>query len=167
MRPDVATVGLGRVRAMLEVVWVISNVVATSTVVAALPMVLLDVWLDMATALSKVELALVNVEPVATVSPPLNVPSPVNVLVPVTASVPPRVVAPVPTLRVLVPVMLVLPFRVVTPVTVRVPPTVALLVTPSVPMVAVPPMLALLVTDRAVPALLNVLAAVKVLAWFR
>ena len=127
MRPDVATVGVGRVRVWLAVVWVTLKVVATSTVAVLVPMSPPPMWLLMLMAVSRVELALVKVEPVATVSPPLAVARPVKVLVPVTARVPPNVVAPVPTVRVPVPVTLrflplatvVSPFRDTLPVPVE------------------------------------------------
>ncbi len=47
MRPAVASVGLGRVRVRPEVVWLRSKVVATLTVAAAVPMVVLLVMLAM------------------------------------------------------------------------------------------------------------------------
>lgn len=78
MRPDVVVVGDGRVSVTPEVVWVMSKVVATFTVVAAVPMSPLLAWSAMATAVSKVELAFVNVLPVVTVRPPLNVPNPIT-----------------------------------------------------------------------------------------
>src|SRR6185312_11497981 len=60
IRPEVVVVGFGKVNIMLAVVWVTSKAVATSTVVAALPIVLFEVWFTMATELNKVLPALVN-----------------------------------------------------------------------------------------------------------
>ena len=101
---------------MLAVVWVTLKVVATSTVALLAPMALLLAWLLILTADNSVLLALVKVEPVATVKPPLAVTRPVAVVAPVTAKVPPRAVAPVPTVRVFVPVIEVLPLSETAPV---------------------------------------------------
>ena len=96
----------------------------------------------------------VNAPPVLTFRP-LDVKPKVPVALPIVVFAVPVV------LIVVVPVILAPPL-----VTVRPVPIVAPLVTLSVPMVPVPPIDALLVTLRAVPAALNVLARVKVLAWF-
>lgn len=94
--------------------------------------------------------------------PPLALSWPVRVVAPVTARVPAMEVLPL--LAVTWNLLVLIAKSLVTP---SVPPTVALLVTPSVPIAAVPPIEASLVTLRAVPLLLKVLAALKLLAWLR
>lgn len=87
------------------------KVVATSTVVAALPTEPPVGLSDIVRADSKVLEALVNVLPVVTVKPLLKVPKPV------TPNVPPRVVAPVPTTVNVLPLAIVVsPFRLTAPV---------------------------------------------------
>lgn len=73
MRPAVVTVGFGSVKVWLAVVWLTSNVVATSTVAAAVPIAPPDGLSVMASAVKSVLLAFVNVLPVDTVSAPLTV----------------------------------------------------------------------------------------------
>ncbi len=73
IRPAVATVGLGSVSVWLAVVWFTSNVVATSTVVAAVPIAPPVGLSVIAMAVNKVLLALVNVLPVTTVNAPVSV----------------------------------------------------------------------------------------------
>lgn len=55
MRPAVVLVGVGSERVILDPVWLILNVVAISTVVAAVPIVQLDVRLDIVIAPSIVD----------------------------------------------------------------------------------------------------------------
>lgn len=125
--PEAVLVGVGNVRVWPIVVWVTSKVVATSTVVAAVPMLPPVAWLDIATALKTELPLLVKVWPVPIVKPPLKVPRPVNVpvpekvLLPVTPRVPPKVVAPVPTVKVLEPVTAAPPLKLARPVTPKVP----------------------------------------------
>ena len=101
-------------------------------------------------------------------------PRPENVIVPelvmpVAPEIAPALVIP-PELLLRPPVIEAPPFseaspvNVDVPVTPNVPPIVALLVTPSVPIVAVPDIAALLFTVRAVPVAENVVAPVKALA---
>ena len=103
------TVGAAKVRSILAVVCVTSNEVATSTVVAALPIVLLLVWLAIEIELNVVLPVLMNGELLATVRPPFRVPSPVTV------NVPPRLVAPLVTVKVLPVAIDVLPLRLTFP----------------------------------------------------
>ena len=152
-----ATVGLGKVKVMAAVVWVISKVVATSTVLAAVPIVLLLTWLAIAAELNIELLALVNGVPDTTVRPPLKVPSPV------TPSVPPKLVAPVPTVKVLVPLIEVAPFRVTAPVPVeKVPLPVWAMLPPAKVLVPVPTLKVLVpVILRLPPKLLAPAVTVK------
>ena len=111
MRPDVLTVGDGKLMFTLPpVVWFTLKVVATSTVAALVPSAPLTALSPISMALSNVLLAFVNVEPAATVRPPFKVASAE------TAKVPPSVVAPVLTVSVLLPLIVVLPFSVAMPV---------------------------------------------------
>jgi hypothetical protein len=97
MRPAVVVVGFGKLRVWPAVVWFILNVVVTSTVVAAVPMLPPLAKLLIATAVNKLLLAFVKVLPVATVRPPLNVPSPDTVSVPVNVLLPAKLWEPVET----------------------------------------------------------------------
>ena len=78
IRPAVATVGVGSVKACPAVVWLTLNVVAPSTVAAAEPIAPV-VRLPSAIAMFKVAPALVNVVAFATVRPPLAETKPLNV----------------------------------------------------------------------------------------
>ncbi len=81
MRPDVVMLGFGKVKLMLAVVWVTSKVVATSTVLAALPIELFAAWLLMATELKSELPPFVKFVPLPMVRPPPAVTRPVVVKV--------------------------------------------------------------------------------------
>jgi len=133
-RPLVVTVGEGIVKLWPLVVWLTFIVVATSTVAAAVPSAP-PVGLSLiGNALSKVLLALVKVEPVATVTPLLKVPRPVTV------RPAPKVVRPPLTLKALAPVTVVTPFRETAPVEVLKVPALAL--ASKLPLLRVSPLLA-------------------------
>src|SRR5579884_900568 len=73
MRPAVAVVGLGRVRVCPAVVWLTSNVVATSTVAAAVPMFPPVARLAMLSPVLRVLPAFTKWSPLLTVNVPLTV----------------------------------------------------------------------------------------------
>ena len=115
IRPAVAAVGAGNVRVWPAVVWLMLNVVSTSTVVGAVP-------IDPPVAKLVIVAAVFKVEPLFVNWLPLTVKLPDNVVPPVTVKLPPKLVAPVPTLNGLLPVTLVVPFNETVPVPVLMVP---------------------------------------------
>ena len=114
-------VGDGKLKVWPAVVWVTANVVSTSTVVAAVPIVPPAAKLAIVAAVLRVDPLLVNWLPLTTKVPlkvvaPVTAKVPLKLALPVTPRLPPSVVAPVPTLNGLAPVTEVEPLRETEPV---------------------------------------------------
>src|SRR5215207_3175111 len=112
MRPAVVVVGLGRVRVILAVVWLMVKAVSTSTVVVLAPIGALAAKLPKAWAVLRVEPLLVNWEPLIVRlalawSKPAEVivPLPLVEILPLVAMAPDQLIEPV--VKAPVPVMAV------------------------------------------------------------